>query len=134
MALAITILTNLLLKVTPFMMVVSVATIVLLTLAIAAMALGFGALYPQFETENAAQIPTSYGGLVFMMSTIALLAAVIVVEAVPVSGYLRAALAGEPVSIDARMIAAFAVVALICFLATLIPLRVGLKKMEQFEF
>lgn len=134
LALAITILTNLLLKVTPFMMVVSVATIVLLTLAIAAMALGFGALYPQFETENAAQIPTSYGGLVFMMSTIVLLAAVIVVEAVPVSGYLRAALTGEPVSIDARMIVAFGVVALICFLATVIPLKVGLKKMEQFEF
>ena len=134
LALAITILTNVLLKVTPFMMVVSVATIILLTLAIGAMALGFGALYPQFETENAAQIPTSYGGLVFMMSTIALLAAVIVIEAVPVSGYLRAALNSEPVSIDLEMLAAFAAVTLICFLATLIPLRVGLRKMEQFEF
>jgi len=36
-----------------------------------------GTLYPQFETENAAQIPTSFGGLVFMMATIALLAAVL---------------------------------------------------------
>jgi len=134
LALAITILTNVLLRVTPFMMVVGICTIVLLTLAISAMALGFGALYPQFETENAAQIPTSYGGLVFMMSTIALLATVIVIEAVPVSSYLRSAVAGETVTIDIWMIGAFVAVALICSLATAVPLRVGLRKMEGFEF
>jgi len=61
------------LQVRPFMMVMEVVTICGLTFAIAALALGFGALYPQFETENAAQIPTSFGGLVFMMATIALL-------------------------------------------------------------
>ncbi len=134
LALAITVLTNLLLHVTPFMMAVGIGTIVLLTLAISAMALGFGALYPQFETENAAQIPTSYGGLVFMMSTIALLAAVIVIEAVPVSGYLRAAVSGEAVKVDIWMIGAFVTVAVICTLATTIPLKVGLRKMESFEF
>jgi ABC-2 type transport system permease protein len=134
LALAITILTNLLLRVSPFMMAVGIGTIVLLTLAISAMALGFGAVYPQFETENAAQIPTSYGGLVFMMSTIALLATVIVIEAVPVSNYLRAAVAGEAVTIDMWIIGAFVAVALICSLATTIPLRVGLRRMEGFEF
>jgi ABC-2 type transport system permease protein len=66
LALLITVFTNVILKASPFMMAVSVGTIVLLTVAISAMALGFGALYPQFETENAAQIPTSFGGLVFM--------------------------------------------------------------------
>jgi ABC-2 type transport system permease protein len=133
-ALAITVLTNLLLKVTPFMMVVGIITIVLLTLAISAMALGFGALYPQFETENAAQIPTSYGGLVFMMTTIVLLAAVIVIEAIPVSDYLRAAFQGERVRVSAWMVGAFAAVGLICTAATVVPLRVGLRKMERFEF
>src|SRR3989449_8073820 len=46
-------------EVGPFMMVMGLVTICGLTFAIAALALGFGALYPQFETENAAQIPTS---------------------------------------------------------------------------
>jgi hypothetical protein len=45
--------------------------------AIGALALGFGALYPQFETQSAAQIPTSFGGLVYMMAMIALLGWVI---------------------------------------------------------
>ena len=42
--------------------------------------------------------------------------------------------AGLPVRIDASMIAAFAAAAGICAAATVIPLRVGLKKMESFEF
>lgn len=134
LALLLTALTNRLLKVTPFMMVVSLATICALTLAISAMALGFGALYPQFETENAAQIPTSFGGLVFMMATIALLAVVIVILGRPVYAYLQSVHRGLPVQVDAPMIAAFAAAAAICAAATAIPLRVGLKKMESFEF
>ncbi|OLC72459.1 MAG: hypothetical protein AUH78_16085 [Gemmatimonadetes bacterium 13_1_40CM_4_69_8] len=134
LALLLTGLTNVLLKVSPFMMVVSLTTICALTLAIAALALGFGALYPQFETENAAQIPTSFGGLVFMMATIALLAAVILCLAGPVYAYLRAANAGEPVRLDGLAIAAFTAAAAICAAATVIPLRIGLRKMESFEF
>ncbi|MBI1967260.1 MAG: hypothetical protein HYS40_04670 [Gemmatimonadetes bacterium] len=134
LALLLTGATNLLLKATPFMMIVSLATICALTLAIAAMALGFGALYPQFETENAAQIPTSFGGLVFMMATIVLLAVVIVVLARPVYVYMSTVNAGLPVRMDASMIAAFAAAATLCAAATVIPLRVGLKKMESFEF
>jgi len=134
LALSITVFTNILLRVTPFMMVVGIGTIIFLTLAISAMALGYGALFPQFDTENAAQIPTSYGGLVFMMSTIALLAVVIVVEAVPVSNYLRASFRGEPIPVNVWMVGAFAAVVMICLTATVVPLLVGLRKMEQFEF
>src|SRR2546429_9722022 len=70
LALLLTGLTNVLLQVRPFMMVMELVTICGLTFAIAALALGFAALYPQFETENAAQIPTSFGGLGFLMATI----------------------------------------------------------------
>jgi ABC-2 type transport system permease protein len=134
LAVVITVFTNVILRASPFMMAVSTGTIVLLTFAISAMALGFGALYPQFETENAAQIPTSFGGLVFMMTTIALLSLVIVIEAVPVYRYLRAGFIGEPVTVDATMIGAFVAVAVICTLATVVPLKVGLRRMEGFEF
>jgi len=134
LALLLTGLTDVLLEVSPFMMVLSLATIFALTLAIAAMALGFGALYPQFETENAAQIPTSFGGLVYMMATIALLAGVIVALWQAVYVYVRAVYEGRPVVVDAWMLFWFTVAAALCAAATVIPLRVGLKKMESFEF
>lgn len=134
LALVITVFTNVLLRASPFMMMVSVGSIILLTLAIGAMALGFGALYPQFDTENAAQIPTSFGGLVFMMSTVALLALVIVIEAVPVYAYIRAAYLRQPIQPDAIMVGAFALAAAVCITATVLPLKVALRRMEEFEF
>ena len=134
LALAITVLTNVLLKATPFMMAVGVGTILMLTLAIAALALAFGALYPQFETENAAQIPTSFGGLVFMMATIALLAVVIVIESVPVYRYLSAAFNHEPLTVTPLMVGSFALAMAVCVAATVIPLKIALRRMEQFEF
>ena len=58
-ALILTVLTTTLLDASPFMMALSIGTILLFTLAISGLALGFGALYPQFGADNAAQIPTS---------------------------------------------------------------------------
>jgi ABC-2 type transport system permease protein len=126
--------TNALLEVTTFMMILSLATMTALTLAIGAMALSFGALYPQFETENAAQIPTSFGGLVFMMATIALLAAVLVALASAVTTYVRAAWEGQAVGVTPAMVGWFAAAAALCTAATVIPLRMALRKMESFEF
>jgi len=134
LALLLTGLTNVLLQVGPFMMVMGLVTICGLTFAMAAMALGFGALYPQFETENAAQIPTSFGGLVYMMATVALLGAVIFALWQAVYVYVRAVYQRVPVVVDAGMIFWFAVAAGICVVATVVPLRVGLRKMESFEF
>ena len=134
MALLLTGLTNVLLQVGPFMMVMGLVTICALTFAMAAMALGFGALYPQFETENAAQIPTSFGGLVYMMATVALLGAVIFALWQAVYVYVRAVYQRVPVVVDAGMIFWFAVAAGLCVVATVVPLRVGLRKMENFEF
>ena len=133
-ALVITVLTNVLLRATPFMMGVGVVTIVFLTLAISAMALSFGTLYPQFETENAAQIPTSFGGLVFMMATIALLTVIIMIESVPVYRYLRAAFEHRPVEVTPVMVGAFILAGAVCVAATVIPLRIALRRMEEYEF
>jgi ABC-2 type transport system permease protein len=126
--------TNVLLQASPFMMATSLGTIVLLTFAISAMALGFGALYPRFDTENAAQIPTGFGGMVFMMSAIVLLGVVMMLEAVPVMGYLRMQLAGEDPVPSPWMVTAFAAVVVICLTATIVPIRMGLRKIERMEF
>lgn len=134
LALLLTGITNVLLEVTPFMMITSMVAMFALTLAISAMALAFGAAYPQFETENAAQIPTSFGGLVFMMATVALLAGVTLALWQAVYTYVRAVYEGRPVVIDAWMIGWFVVAAALCAAATVIPLRTALRRMETFEF
>lgn len=134
LAVAITFSTNVLLQASTFMMVVSLGTIILLTFAISALALGIGALYPRFDTENAAQIPTSFGGMVFMMTAIVLLGLVLVLEATPVMGYLRLQLRGEEAVPGPWMVISLLAVVVLCLAATIIPLRVGLRRMEEMEF
>jgi ABC-2 type transport system permease protein len=127
-------LTNALLEVSAFMMILSLATMAGLTLAISALALTFGTLYPQFETENAAQIPTSFGGLVFMMATIALLAAVLMSLSRAVYTYVQSAWEGRSIGVTPEMMMWFVVAAALCTATTIIPLRMALRKMESFEF
>ena len=122
--------TNVLLGVSAFMFAVSLGTIVALTFAIAGLAVGLGALFPRYETESAAQIPTSFGGLVFMMAAIAVIGLVIVCEARPVYAFLSERWTGAAPS-PLEMIAGFGLAGTICLLAALLPLRAALHRLEQ---
>ena len=132
LALGIVGVTNAMLQVSDFMFAVSVMTIALMTMALCGMALGFGTLFPQFETENAAQIPTSFGGLVFMIAAIALISAVIVLEARPVYGYLSAQFYGTPAD-RTEMVIGFGLAAALCVAATLIPIGIAQRRLEAVE-
>jgi ABC-2 type transport system permease protein len=135
LALTITVFTNWLLHASAFMMAVAVGTIVLYTLAASALALSFGAIYPQFGSENAAQIPTSFGGLVYMMSTLSLLTAIIMIEATPVMAYLRMDRYGGQLQAILPELAASALLIIgICFTATFVPLRMALQRIEMMEW
>ena len=115
------------------MMTVSVGTITLYTLASCALALTFGVYYPQFGTENAAQIPTSFGGVVYMMASLSLLAVVIMIEAMPVAAYLRATHQGLPPGGGGTLALALGGAALLLIAATLIPLRMSATRIERME-
>jgi ABC-2 type transport system permease protein len=135
LALAITLFTNSLLHAGAFMTMVAIMTITLYTMAASALALSFGALYPQFGSENAAQIPTSFGGLVYMKSSLSLLALILMIEAVPVTAYLETQRhSHETVAITRELVAAGAAVFLVCVTATLVPLRLGLRRIESMEW
>ena len=132
LALGIVGVTNTLLQVSDFMFAVSVLTITFMTLALCGMALGYGTLFPQFETENAAQIPTSFGGLVYMISSVGLIAGVIVLEARPVYSYLSAHFYGTPTD-PWEMVVGFGLAMALCVAATLVPIGIARRRLEAVE-
>ncbi|MDY6904515.1 MAG: hypothetical protein SWH61_07490 [Thermodesulfobacteriota bacterium] len=77
------VLTNIFLQVSNFMMVLSVVTIVFMVPAIVAMGVGLGAKFPDFASENPAQAVTSFGGFVFMTTSVLYVLAMIMLEAGP---------------------------------------------------
>lgn len=132
LALAIVFATDVLLGVTQFMTAVSIGTITMMTFALAGLAIGLGTLFPQFETENVAQIPTSFGGLLMMMSAISLIAGVVLLEARPVYAYLSARAFGTP--LDATdMITGFAAAGTLCLAVTFAPISLAIRRLETLE-
>ena len=132
LALAIVGVTDYMLQVSDFMFFVSVASITLLTFALSGLAIGFGTMFPQFETENAAQIPTSFGGLLYMMASVVLIGGVVILEARPVYGYLSAKAFGTAAD-PTEMAVGFGAAALLCVAATIIPIRIALTRLEAVE-
>jgi ABC-2 type transport system permease protein len=139
LALLIVVVTDTLLQVNNFIFGVSVFTITFLTFAIAALALCFGTIFPQFETENAAQIPTSFGGLVFMMVSVLLILAVVGSEARPVYNYLSeqaaTVLGGHrDTTNDTRdLVIGFGLAGALCVTSTLVPIRVAMRRLSAIE-
>jgi ABC-2 type transport system permease protein len=124
--------TNLMLGVRPFVHVVSLAAITGLVFPLSAIALGFGTFYPRFDSENAAQIPTSFGGLLFMMTAVALIAAIAVLTGRPAARFVVAEHFGwarDP----AAMILPFAVAIALCIGGTVLPLGMARRKLERLE-
>ncbi|HUF69654.1 MAG TPA: hypothetical protein VMM79_13505 [Longimicrobiales bacterium] len=135
LAVAITAGTNMILRVSGFMAMLSVGTIVVMTFTITAMALGFGAVYPKFNSENAADVPTSFGGLLFMMASTVFITVVIVLEAWPVYALLQTQLHGASVGLSeiiSAVIGLGAALAISIALAT-ISLRVAVRRIEAVE-
>jgi ABC-2 type transport system permease protein len=134
LALALTIGTNIILRISGFMMVLSVVTITVMTFAIAAMALGFGAVFPKFDTENPAEIPTSFGGLLFMMTATAYLGIMIALQAWPVYSILQARQAGTAGGgITSWLVGSLALAALLSVVAIVLPLRIAARRIEALD-
>lgn len=129
------ILSNTLLKVTPFMMGLGIVTVFMMTLGITSLGVGLGAAFPRFRYENAAQIPTGFGGIVYMLVTLLFIGTVIVLEAWPVYRIFTAVSFGGRIPLSGWFIivTSFMLVLFINILALLLPVRLGLNRLKQME-
>jgi ABC-2 type transport system permease protein len=125
--------TNGYLAVPPLLTAVFLATLVPLMAALVSLGLGFGAAYPRLDTQNAAQIATGFGAIVYMVTSLTLITLVMVLEAWPTWRLLRyyrapeAFGAGEMAGFAASYAAPF--VAMV--VAFVVARRVGLRALER---
>jgi len=126
--------TNVVLDASPFILTLTTLTMVGVTFALTSLALGFGALYPNYETENVAEIPTSFGGLLFMMCAVSYLAGVVILEGWPVFLYLNSRFQGGQATVSALPVAiGVSGAALLTAVAVWAPLRAGISKVRSLE-
>jgi ABC-2 type transport system permease protein len=128
-------LSNLLLQVPAWMMLLSLATIVAMTAGVSAIAVGVGALYPNFAFENAAQVPTSFGGAVCMIFSLIFIAATVAVQASPMYLLAMRGLRTRAEQIPDLTILAPALVAMLALagIAVIVPLRLGFNSLDRLK-
>jgi ABC-2 type transport system permease protein len=128
-------LSNLLLRVPSWMMTLSLVTVFLMTFGITAIGVGVGALYPKFNYDNAAEIPTSFGGALCMIFSIAFIGLSVLIEAWPI--YLLAMEGLHPGRLKVPQFwviaPSLAAVAALTVAAVTVPLRLGLKHLEELK-
>ena len=124
---------NIFLDVTPFMMVLSVTTVFFMVPGIVSMGMGFGAAYPDFQSENPAQSVTSFGGLLFMILCAGFIATVIVLEAGPVYYIFMAGIRGVRLSLFQWiwLAVSFSIVLVLCIAAVVVPMRWGERRLNR---
>ncbi|MCP4105303.1 MAG: hypothetical protein GY749_07185 [Desulfobacteraceae bacterium] len=128
--------TNILLDVTPFMMVLSSISVFFMVPGIVSMGIGFGAAYPDFKAENPLQTVMSFGGILFMILCAGFIGLVIILEAGPVykifmAGIHEKALTGLD---QAWTVISFSIAFIISILAIILPMKFGEKRLsKRFE-
>ena len=123
--------TNILLQVTPFMMILSLTTVFLMVPGIVSMGIGLGAAYPDFTSENPAQTVTSFGGLLYMMLSAGYIGLVIIIEAGPVYNIFMSGVQGRALSVLEWIwvIGSFVLVFILNVLAIVLPMMFGEKRL-----
>ena len=134
-ALPLIVVTNIVLEASPFILTLTTITMIGITFALTSLVLGLSALYPNYETEKVAEIPTSFGGLLFMMSAVMYLAGVIVLEAWPVYLFLQSRFQGGSAQVSSiPLVLGVSGALLLTILATWLPLRAGMRKVRSIDF
>jgi len=101
-------------------------------LGLSGLAVGLGALYPNFAEDNPSKIVAGFGGTLNLVLSLSFVLAVLSIQAVPCFLYFgRWALA--PGQFQTWIIASMGGIALVSLVACLVPMGLGLRAMERLE-
>ncbi len=127
--------TDLLMNATPFMIGLSVITIGGMTFGITSLGIGFGAWFPRFTVENVSQIPTGFGGMLYMIVAVSFIGLVVTLEARPVYLFFVSRMRGVPLTNGEilEIVGLFTVAFLLLVLTFIMPMRLGLKRLSCLE-
>ena len=114
---------------------ISAATALLLTFGITGLAVGIGALYPNFRETNAARLATGASSILFMVLAMLFVTAVVLIEFYPALMIFRSSLSGialKPLQWVYAFGSAVCDVTLVC-IAAFLPMSLGRRALEKME-
>ena len=123
---------NYLMHVDAYVMRASIAAVFLITLGLVSMGVGMGAMYPLFNHENVSEISTGTGGILFIITSLMYVGAVVVLAARPLYVHYNRVFLFKDVGGVEVPICYGLIVFLTCVVAY-IPMRRGIRKLETMD-
>mgnify|MGYP000044058414 CR=1 FL=1 len=124
---------NKLLEADFFISFLTFATIIISSIVVSVMAIGIGAIFPDFSMENIHQIESSYGGFLYMACAMGYFALVVGLESWPVQMHF-AQIYGRPNAWDFEIVSFCLIFFIILNLtAVLIPWKMGVRNLKKHE-
>ena len=118
-----------------FLTGVASGTALILSLGIAGIAVGMGAIFPDFKVDNAARAASGPAGVFFMVLSLTLVFAVIGLEAYPVYVVLASTVKEQAITTQqwVGVGACFSAATALCLACLFIPLRIGARRLWSRE-
>ncbi len=124
---------NVLLQVDKFIFIISVVTVGIMSFALTSLAVGLGALMPNFKEDNPARIANGLGGTINALLSLIYVGITIALEAIPAYLYSIGQLERLKISIVYIVLYAGGFV-LIQALTIVLPMYLGLRHWKKLEF
>ena len=117
------------------MLWVGIGTAAGLAFGLSGIAVGMGAIYPDFKTNNAAKLAASPAGLLYMLTALGLVFLVLALEAFPVYWLISTQITDRPLTDLQWTIGGICMTAAlgVCLFATLYPIPVGARRLWERE-
>ena len=117
------------------MLWVGIGTAAGLAIGLSGIAVGMGAIYPDFKTNNAAKLAASPAGLLYMLTALGLVFVVLALEAFPVYWLISTQITERPLTDLQWTIGSICMAAAlgVCLFATFYPIHVGARKLWERE-
>jgi ABC-2 type transport system permease protein len=125
--------TNTLLGVPVLVTSAFLVTLIPLMAAVVSLGLAFGAHHPKLDSQNAAQIATGFGAIIYMLTCLGLIGAVVAIEAWPLARVLRMSRMPHATLEEQVMLTAIAVLCgtAVSFVAFALGRRSGLGALDR---
>ena len=119
----------------PLLIGVAMVTALGLSFSLSGLAIGMGAMYPDFKNDNAAKLAASPAGMLYMVAALSLVFLTLVLEAAPVFFLLSEKLRGIPMTGRRMAIGAACMAAssALWITASVLPMRIGARRLWDME-
>jgi len=119
------------LETSPFFTWVSAATIFLLSIGLTGLAVGMGALYPNFKADSAARMASGPGAILFMVVALLFVAGTVVAVSIPIAAVMVRQIRGQDIDLGLQLMVIGVGIAVVAanLLVAWLPMRRGARKL-----